>query len=168
MTTDKGIVGYRKGSWQDILELIKTLFTADKSFGIIEKTEDIRFDTKEKLLSSGTLAQPWTSGRIFCENFELRWNWEEGDFLIMCLTEKRLPTGFEQIGEYETMNTELLLWGNRKGADEPWIEIRIPRPLEYPLDGDDIGIAKIVGDHYLKDGIIQFTRFRGVKRYETI
>jgi hypothetical protein len=101
--------------------------------------------------------QPWDKGRIFCRDFELRWErWEEGIAAIL-LGAAPPAEGFQEEPQVDLAGADVddrryFLWGlkvedsdraavgvehpQRQGSGEPFLELRIPRVLRYPLTGE--------------------------------
>jgi hypothetical protein len=92
----------------------------------------------------------WLHGRAFGPAGEVRWTRQSSDLILHVLTEDkaRLPSGDGWlVGEYEADKPkEVLLWGRYDELLGPnykrppalqdravWAEVRIPRPLAYPL-----------------------------------
>lgn len=108
------------------------------------------------------------SGRVFGEDTEIRWRRDGNEFVVVIISEReKISPGSEFIGledmedisEYAAKDNSYFLWGehlqDRKGK---WYEGRIPRILEYPVDGTPEHVKlKVV--EYQKDGLTQFIRF---------
>jgi hypothetical protein len=107
-----------------------------------------------ELLPASALDLFWPHGRAFGAMGEIRWTRHSEGLALHVLTEDqaRLPTGDGWIvNEYQADDPQpVLLWGRYDGlleenyerpaalADEPvWAEVRIPRPLTYPLPAPD-------------------------------
>lgn len=107
-------------------------------------------------------------GRTFNEKIEVRWQKRSKDFHIIALSEdSSLLQDLQIAGEkWETKVTGLLLWGEYNEPVGQFIEVRIPRLLNYPKlhnlkDGCGLQIRAY---NYLQNGIIQFTRYRKIIR----
>ena len=118
----------------------------------------------------------WERGRIFHNKFELRWEKQEGVFLIVYIGEPTaLPTlDTKSLLEFETQDEAYYLWGERMSADalesmkQPeamnvFFELQIPQLLSYPVSNQDgKNRVKISVRHYLNSetGVLEFYRFR--------
>lgn len=110
------------------------------------------------------------SGRVFGEDTEIRWRRDGKEFIVVIISESdTISPGnkfisledIEDISKYEAKYNDNMyfLWGehlqDRKGK---WYEGRIPRILEYPVDGTPEHVKLRVVE-YQKDGLTQFIRF---------
>lgn len=103
-----------------------------------------------ELLPAKTLDLSWPHGRAFGAGGEIRWTRHNESLVLHVLTEDqvRLPKGDGwAVDEYQADDPQpVLLWGRYDSglgknyerpaalASEPvWAEVRIPRPLTYPL-----------------------------------
>lgn len=93
----------------------------------------------------------WERGRIFCQQFELRWETTDGAFQVVYVGEPiDLPefTGTEDLdlADKTIKERRYLLWGNRVPDDQletvgvtkredqqVFIEFQVPRVLQYPV-----------------------------------
>ncbi|HIE30405.1 TPA: hypothetical protein EYP66_24355 [Candidatus Poribacteria bacterium] len=107
-------------------------------------------------------------GRAFNEKIEVRWKKRDDGFHLVALSEdKSLLQNLQLADEkWAIERTRLLLWGEYNAAVGQFIEVRIPRVLEYPKPqrvkiGDRL---QILAYNYLQKDIIQFTRYRKVRR----
>jgi len=108
------------------------------------------------------------SGRVFGEDTEIRWRRDGNEFVVVIISEREKISpdskfisleDIEGISEYAAKSNAYFLWGehlqDRKGK---WYEGRIPRILEYPVDGTPEHVKlKVV--EYQKGGFTQFIRF---------
>ena len=150
-----------------MLERVPTVFLpdAEQKSGICLQP----YDTSENL-------EAWERGRIFHNNFELRWEKQDSVFVIVYigeLTELPMPHT-ESLSEFETQDETYYLWGERMSADnlkaisQPetanlFLELQIPRLLPYPVSNrDGQSRVKISARHYLnaETGDLEFYRFR--------
>ena len=150
-----------------MLERVPTAFLpdAEQKSGICLK----KYDTSENL-------EAWERGRIFHNNFELRWEKQGGVFVIVYigeLTELPMPHIMSLSG-FETQDETYYLWGERMSADtlkaigqpeatNSFLELQIPRLLPYPVrNGSGKSRVKISARHYLNSetGDLEFYRFR--------
>ena len=120
--------------------------------------------------------ETWERGRIFHNNFELRWERQESVFVIVYIGE---PTALpmlhtKSLSEFEIQDETYYLWGERMSADalesmnqieatNVFLELQIPRLLFYPVSNqDEKNRVKISVRHYLnpETGDLEFYRFR--------
>lgn len=160
-----GRVGYRQATWDEALAEIKNdeRFPADRTYALLERIEHIEFVTKAKATAAGLFEQHWTSGRLFNADWELQWEKQGDAFRLRLLTEGELPDGW-QTADYEAgEETSVLLFGERKrDTDRGWREARIPRWLEYPVDGMPQRV-RLVAIPYMKEGMVVRMRLKEVK-----
>ena len=150
-----------------MLERVPTAFLSDdeQKPGICLQ----KYDASENL-------EAWERGRIFHNNFELRWEKQGGVFVIVYIgepTELPMPH-IMSLSEFETQDENYYLWGERmsadnlKAIDQPeatnlFLELQIPRLLPYPVSnrGGKLRV-KISARHYLNSetGDLEFYRFR--------
>jgi hypothetical protein len=106
------------------------------------------------------------SGRVFGEDTEIRWRRDGNEFVVLIISEKeKISPGstfnsledIEDISKYEAKHNAYFLWGEHL-QDNKWYEGRIPRILEYPVDGTPEHVKLNVVE-YQKDGLTQFIRF---------
>jgi len=99
-------------------------------------------------ICSSDLPIDWPQGRAFGEDQEVRWRrLEDGRYRVAVLTEnpEQAPLGENEQRtapeKYGVKQRTILLWGEMSMESEvspPWIEVRIPQPLHYPLEGEDL------------------------------
>ena len=120
--------------------------------------------------------EAWEQGRIFHNNFELRWEYQGGIFVIVYTgVEKKLPVShIKLLSEFEVRDESYYLWGERMTADvlklldQPvkinfFLELQIPRLLHYPVSNrNEKSRVKLSMRHYLNSetGALEFYRFR--------
>jgi hypothetical protein len=92
------------------------------------------------------LPEHWPYGRAFCREQEVRWKKARDRYRVHVLTED--PNAFSsenENGDWKrtapdvdgSRGRTILLWGElgeHPNSPEEWIEIRIPKPLHYPVD----------------------------------
>jgi len=115
-------------------------------------------------------------GRVFGPKAEVRWQQASPDsFALLILTEKPEWSGSDgKETEFETQTTVLndhgepeplraYLLGAWQPEEEAWIEVRIPHPLQYPMDGPSDGIARpaLAAIEYVKHGMVEYIRYTG-------
>jgi hypothetical protein len=93
----------------------------------------------------------WERGRIFCADFELRWEWLDGAFQAVYVGSPTELPGFTPTDDLNLDDTtpreqSYMLWGNRVPDDQletvgvelskgqpTFIEFQVPRVLHYPV-----------------------------------
>jgi len=125
----------------------------------------------------------WSEGRVFCPDLELRWTAAEEGYHLHLLTEQpnlAPGDGWRQVelAANQINDRMILLWGTHRRAlpsshrlytkaseiPDEWIETRLPRPLEYPVDGQPSWVRIQVRD-YQRDHITLLTRLRKMEGY---
>ena len=116
----------------------------------------------------------WERGRIFHNNFELRWERQEDAFAVVYIGEpKRLPRIDNKLLS-EFQDESYYLWGEKMTADtlkrinqretvNLFLELQIPRLLSYPVsNGNEKFRVKLSARHYLnpETSALEFYRFR--------
>ena len=104
--------------------------------------------------------EKYTHGRLFDKNREIRWKEIMGGYSLLWLSEKSLPEGFTEQGQWEVSAPQkvFLLGG---GETEPWQDTRIPRELKYPFVAwCQYPKVSIIQYKDLKSQTIRFTRYR--------
>lgn len=136
------------------------------------------------LLPASEFDPAWLHGRAFGSAGEVRWTRQSSELTLYVLTEDRarLPSGDGwQVDEYEADEPQpVLLWGRYDellGAnyERPaalqgkavWAEVRIPRPLTYPLPPPPKPFKKLPfvaaqSITYRRAGIPVLTRWAGL------
>lgn len=80
--------------------------------------------------NAGTSIESWESGRVFCHQWEVRWDNSHAIYT----GESADLAGFESgpdLSSCARVEKSCYLWGKRDG--ERFIELRIPRVLTYPV-----------------------------------
>lgn len=149
---------------KDLRHLMERLFPdSARCCYIREKVEEIDF-------GRGRPPEVWKRGRLFSVKSELRWKMiGEEKFQTQFLCEGEFPPDHPfEITEEEWQVSEdkpILLWGERKEGRPYWVEVRVPRALEYPLEEPGQQAVIITVDYLGPRWAVQFTRFKEVKRY---
>ena|GEM_PF-5374905 len=168
------IVGSITVSQSAAIRMVESL-NHDDFYFLRSKVDEIEFGSgKESLLSNGL----WEMGRLFNEEYEIRWRLDEDQYKIVVLTEMgdlpklpdRIEYGYTEDG-WDTAETQIMLWGDYKTYSDDaqgFLEVKIPDFLKYPIPKAARWIEKdeamIHGVDYLKDGIILYTRFKEVAK----
>lgn len=108
-------------------------------------------------------------GRAFGPEAEVRWQRHDdkaGGYIVLMLSETALDleTGW-QAETFEVSDPlTIYLMGVWQPKERAWIEVRIPHPLDYPLDNPG-GMARPVAPavEYSRDGIVRYIRFKGLE-----
>jgi hypothetical protein len=120
----------------------------------------------------------WEQGRIFHDDFELRWEKENGHFNVVYIGKEISLSIFteEESVKLSEMQTEIVnyyLWGEKLTKDnlkligQPetanlFLELQIPRLLRYPVSNRNERFrVKLSVRHYLNSntGALEFYRF---------
>lgn len=140
-----------------------------------EKLNDGRLEEVDAAWQGGLLADPptadiWPRGRVFHAGAEVRWEATDAAvtrFQVYVLQEQE---GRPAEGEWESQafavdaEQDIYLWGERKKENEPWIETRIPHPLDYPVAWSQRKTgAALRGRCYRQHGIVRLTRLTDVQ-----
>lgn len=120
--------------------------------------------------------EAWEQGRIFHNDFELRWEKHDGGFVVVYIGEpKPLPMPHTKpLSDFDVQPDSYYLWGEKMTADtlkligQPetaslFLELQIPRLLCYPVsdNGNEKFRVKLSARHYLNSatGALEFYRF---------
>ncbi len=111
----------------------------------------------------------WLRGRAFGEDKEVRWQQQDESCDLHLLTEsdenEMELEGWDELVDLkldEFEPTDILLWGTWNKDKGAWIETRIPRPLNYPLE-DKPPHVQISALNYKQGGVTVLTRLRGLR-----
>jgi hypothetical protein len=163
-----GFVCTREGSVDDgILVVLRDLLAG---LGL-EWAYVARLDRAEIVKCTPNLPDKWTEGRAFGTNTEVRWRRVSTNrYRLDVLSEDRavMPCG----GDWQSLPQEIdgirkrkiLLWGEltrRPSQPSDWREMRIPRPLVYPVPNPDPNLPRVAVDgwDYLVNGVVVATRW---------
>ena len=143
----------------DLLPIISALAWHDLSYMYLERipeawvSESERYDgLRLERLDQRTPFNEWERGRLFCQDFELRWEKMDGAFQVVYVGAPPddlpgfTPTDELDLSHADTRIRSYYLWGRRvsdeqltavgaskQPAAEVFIELRIPRHLHYPV-----------------------------------
>ena len=181
------------GPVADIAAFIKECAFPDDSYVLVERFPPriIPNEERQNLLQFGRLSgginpADSTSGRVFSQHFELRWQEEEGKYRVVYLGEERhIPrlTRDEEntldklekrekakcyylFGEYLNLDdSKLENMGLKKEVGHSYYaEVRIPRLLRYPIAEQARRVCLKVCEYVEKEtGAVQLFRFQGLK-----
>ncbi|MBM4428831.1 MAG: hypothetical protein FJ026_00600 [Chloroflexi bacterium] len=128
---------------------------------------------------TATLLDSWWEGRVFSRRLEVRWR-AGGSYAVLLLTEEdkqvSVLDGFEPVpGQWTVVDRTdvrrhgLYLWGRYDDNLDAWVEVRIPRFLQYPVPkpkgvGDPALRFVRVGhyDYCAPNGAVQLVRWTEV------
>jgi hypothetical protein len=167
MADKQGFVITTEKSAEDFKTLLQSISTGSYLFA--QQVDDIKlvsFSVPSDL--DALLAE----GRVFNEHFEIRYERLTGgryELLVFYETPQQVEflNLVEKPFEYERSDRyKIYLWGQARKLKDEWrfIEVRIPRILEYPQInglGKDVEMILNACD-YMTDAIPQFTRFFGL------
>ena len=120
--------------------------------------------------------ETWEYGRIFHNDFELRWEKHDGVFVAVYIGKlKALPMpNTKSLSDFEIQDDSYYLWGEKMTVDtlklinqseiaNLFLELQIPRLLCYPVSNRNEKVrVKIAARQYLNSetGTLEFYRFR--------
>ena len=121
----------------------------------------------------------WEQGRIFYDDFELRWEKQDSVFSVVYIgkSKKLSMLDARPLSDFETQCNSYYLWGEKMTSDtlkligqseteNLFLELQIPRLLNYPVlernEKSRVIRVKLSVRHYLnsKTGALEFYRFR--------
>lgn len=164
-------------SWPDVAYMYLERIP-ERWLSLPEIANGVRFVT----LDLKTPFQEWEHGRVFCSDFELRWEKMEGQFQTVLVGKAPMLTGFAHAIEPDLEAADrqtqyYLLWGQRvpegeveilgaqhKDDSQVFLEMRIPRVLRYPVP-DTARQARLVVREYFDrlNGDLLYYRFTDVE-----
>lgn len=112
---------------------------------------------------------PAAEGRAFGPLGEVRWERAIGEvnvYTVLVLSEQEpMLTGSWERVEYEAVSQKLYLLGAWQPEEKAWIEVRLPHPLAYPLDGPADSMARLTAPawEYRQNGMVQYIRLSGLE-----
>lgn len=152
------------------LERVPVAFLTDP-----QRADGIRLER----FDANTQFDDWARGRIFAEMGELRWERQDGMFDAVFCGDAQDPAGFtletEQdlsASEITTMINSYYLWGTRVGTRDlqklgldtqtsAFVELQIPRVLDYPVSLAARRVKVAVREFYALNGLLVYARFCG-------
>jgi len=151
-------------------------YITPKSFLLAQNIKDIKLTKPESSINMSDLLK---EGRIFNPEFEIRYEKiDDGSYSLLIFAEdksniKKMGLSLEVCDDlyevYEIPETQenIFLWGKKIKNRVFFVEVQIPKPLEYPeIDGlEDKDELVIKAKDYKKNEIPRFTRFIGVEKY---
>jgi hypothetical protein len=170
---DKGHVYSQAGADETTLRSVIRSLRDELKYLAQWRVEDIAFEG----ISNDGPTVLWPEGRCFGKGAEVRWRKTGGgyDVLVLSETPRELGDGWKT-ETYEVRSEEpdgeelrIYLWGTWQPAMKAWIEVRIPRPLPYPLrpqSPERRHWAYVTAAEYAKDGMVRFIRWKELKTEE--
>ena len=145
----------------------------------VEERQDLLLFTKFDASGEKSKIKQATSGRIFHEDFELRWEKSEQGYQAVYLGVKRVVPGLTLDQETlrsltkhskskyylfgTVLDTQKVRIPNLQKDGAYFAEVRIPRPLHYPIKSN--GRVRLQVCEYTDDqtGQVQLFRFQGLE-----
>jgi hypothetical protein len=163
-----GFVCTREGSVEDgILETLRHLLAEPGlQWAYVARLDQAKIDA-----CAPDLPDEWAEGRAFGADLEVRWRKvDTTHYRLDVLGENQdvLPEGDGwQCSPQEIdgiRRRKILLWGEltrRSSQPADWREVRIPRPLIYPIPNPDSDKPRVALDcwDYLASGVVVATRW---------
>ncbi len=173
----------------DLTGAIKSLTWPTPSYMYLERVPtawlsdaEIAEGVRLEYLDIATSFQRWERGRVFCADFELRWETSDGAFQMVYVGPEPAPPDFTLADDPDLNGATLqlqsyYLWGNHISADkldtvgaserpglELFIEFKVPRLLYYPVS-ERAKRAQLEVVEYLDpdNGDLLYYRFCGLK-----
>lgn len=173
----------RWGTTENLLPIVRALDCPPESLMMLERVPStfLSDDEREKGIclrqyDASENFEAWEQGRIFHDDFELRWEKQDSTFTIIYIGEpKELPMlDTKELSDFEPHDDNYYLWGEKMTTDtlqsigQPetanlFLELQIPRLLHYPVPNRNEKFrVKLSARHYLnaKTGALEFYRFR--------
>lgn len=150
-----------------MLERVPTSFLSDdeRERGICLR----KYDASENF-------EIWEQGRIFHDDFELRWEKQDSAFSVVYIGELKKLSMLDTrpLSDFEIQDNSYYLWGEKMTSDtlklicqseteSLFLELQIPRLLNYPVSKRNEKFrVKLSARHYLnsKTGALEFYRFQ--------
>ncbi len=171
------------GKAESLLPIVKALNCPPESLMMLERVPSsfLSDDEREKgiclrVYDANENFEAWEQGRIFHNDFELRWEKQDGAFSTVYIgAEKTLSMpNVKPLSGFEIQDDSYYLWGEKMTADtltliaQPetanlFLELQIPRLLSYPVSNRNARFrVKLSVQHYLnlETGELEFYRFR--------
>jgi hypothetical protein len=166
-TEEQGYVFRSKLGADQIAEMFGKLF--DKSaYALVRRVDDINFVSFDPG-GVESLLKDWAEGQVFNNKAELRWRLSGEVYSVLLMTEEEtLPPSFQPLtgSPYEVRDPSFkedhgfLLWGT-KLAQENWLETRIPRALQYPVQTSKK--PRLAYRLYQEGAVVRWVRLRGLQ-----
>ena len=121
----------------------------------------------------------WERGRLFCADFELRWQKQDGAFQTVYVGQDIELPAFERADELKWQKTRPnchYLWGSRvsnqklktigakrEAGSEVFVALRIPRILRYPVSAKAKHVKLVIREYIDSSERVIYHRFEGLK-----
>lgn len=150
----------------DVRALTDAWAAAAPDWVYAERLEDLTLCRAGALLPQLSL---WPCGRAFNAALELRWQETPGGYRLTLLAEAKIlsllvdPAWQTELVCDQVTPRFILLWGeyDRQGESQTWSTTQIPRPLAYPVDGQQERV-RLAGVDYRRQGVVVATRLCGL------
>jgi hypothetical protein len=163
----KGYVSHATLTTDALVELLTKRFnaTAQAIVRRVDAAEFVMFDPNHV----DEWLNHWSDGQIFDHEAELRWHQSKGAYSVLLLTENNnLFEDFHPLAGSPFVVTAqsfndthgFLLWGTTRN-EEGWIETRIPRLLQYPMQAKKK--PQLSYRLYQERMTVRWVRFTGLK-----
>ena len=159
------------GTTDQLLPIVQALNCPSESLMILERVPStfLPDDERQKGIclrkyDKDESFEAWEYGRIFHNNFELRWEKQSEAFTITYIGQpKKLPMpNTKSLSDFETHDESYYLWGEKLTTANLFLELQIPRLLHYPVSNrNEKSRVRLSARHYLstKIGTLEFFRF---------
>lgn len=173
------------GTTGKLHQIIQALECSDESLMLLERVPCFFLSDDERQdgiclrkYNARENFEAWERGRIFNDDFELRWEKQDQVFVVVYIGKpKDLPmlgTDTKSLSGFKTYNDDYYLWGEKLSEDrlklieQPtaislFLELQVPRLLHYPVSNqNEKSRVKLSARHYLNSetGALEFYRFR--------
>lgn len=150
------------------------ILQSELAYVIQTRVEDIAF----AMVSEDGPAALWPEGRAFGAGAEMRWHQAgPGRYNLLVLSEAARNLEGDWVTHAYQENDEgpdggplrIYLWGTWQPAMAAWVEVRIPRPLPYPISPPDRSKRHriyVTAAEYARDGMVRFIRWRMLQTEE--
>lgn len=171
------------GTAQTLRPIVSALNCPPESLMMLERVPSsfLSDDEREKgiclrVYDANENFEAWEQGRIFHDDFELRWEKQDSAFSTVYIGAKKMLSMLhvKPLSGFEIQDESYYLWGKKMTADtlklidQPktanlFLELQIPRLLRYPVSNRNAKFrVKLSARHYLnlETGALEFYRFR--------
>ena len=167
----EGFVYSRAGAEKSVLQDLIQRLQLELDYVVQSRVEDIAFE----LLPKDASITFWPEGRAFGLDAEIRWQQIENDlYNLTVLSEVPRELGDNWTRQQCEVNDQgsddkplrIYLWGTWQPAMKTWIEVRIPRPLPYPITPPDPSRRHsiyVTAAEYAQKGMVRFIRWKKLK-----
>jgi len=168
---------------QQLADLLRQIFPQGAYWlGTSPENADLKHAATADALA--ILPDTWPAGRAFSSIAEVRWEQQApASFAVWLLAENLAEVVQNKLAQFAmaplattwTVNAAvapIYLWGQYRPElaalhENPWVEVRVPRLLDYPVDRNLCRKDAFVGIGYLHysapNGAVQFTRLTALQ-----